>query len=60
MADAADIAGDNIDDDLARRVEAARADIPPGVVGDCDCCGEWSGRLIGGACSPCRDKYGLD
>ena len=60
MADAADIAGDNIDDDLARRVAATRADIPPGIAGDCELCGEWSGRLIGGACSPCRDKFGLD
>lgn len=34
-------------------------DIPPGVPGDCDLCGDWSGRLIGGACAPCRDRYRL-
>lgn len=29
----------------------------PGRPGDCDMCGEWSGRLVGGVCPPCRDKY---
>lgn len=32
---------------------------PKGVPGDCDICEEWSGRLIGGACAHCRDKYHL-
>ena len=31
----------------------------PGVPGDCDVCGYWSGRLVGGACAPCRDKHRL-
>lgn len=35
------------------------AEIPPGEPGDCDLCGEWTARLINGACAPCRDKYGL-
>lgn len=34
-------------------------DIPPGEPGDCEMCGEWSGRLVGGACAPCREKYKL-
>ena len=59
MADAADIAGDNIDDELARRVAATRSDIPTGIVGICALCGEDSPRLIGGVCARCRDKYGL-
>lgn len=33
--------------------------LEPGVAGDCDVCGDWSGRLIGGACAPCRDKHKL-
>lgn len=33
--------------------------IPPGSPGECDMCGEWSGRLVGAACAPCRDKYKL-
>lgn len=32
---------------------------PAGVAGDCDICARWCGRLIGGACPPCRDKFGL-
>ena len=35
------------------------AEIPAGEPGDCDLCGEWTARLINGACAPCRDKYGL-
>lgn len=54
--------------DLAQeREEIARADaireaakpIPPGNPGDCEICGEWSGRLIQGACAPCREKWRL-
>lgn len=33
--------------------------IPKGEPGECDFCGEWSGRLVNGACAPCRDKRGL-
>ena len=36
-----------------------RKDTPAGVQGECDLCGEWSGRLVEGACAPCRDHYGL-
>jgi hypothetical protein len=38
---------------------ARAAAIPAGNAGVCDLCGEWSGRLVGGACAPCRDKYKL-
>jgi hypothetical protein len=34
-------------------------EIQPGVPGDCEMCGEWSSRLIEGACAPCRDRYKL-
>lgn len=40
-------------------VRARAAQIPAGAPGDCDLCGEWSGRLIRGACAPCRDKHKL-
>lgn len=50
----------------ARQAQAAEAEIryraahiPAGVAGDCDLCGCWSGRLVGGVCAPCRDKYQL-
>jgi hypothetical protein len=41
---------------IAKIREAARID--PGIPGECDTCGEWSGRLIKGMCAPCRDRYG--
>jgi hypothetical protein len=37
------------------REQAAR--IEPGTPGCCYLCGEWSPRLIQGACAPCRDRY---
>lgn len=40
-------------------VRARAAAIDPGVPGDCDLCGEWSGRLVNGTCAPCRDKWRL-
>jgi hypothetical protein len=55
-----DIANDSAAKDLARREHAARqaaADIPAGRPGDCDLCGEWTARLVEGACAPCRDRY---
>lgn len=41
-------------------IEKARGKpLDPGKPGDCEMCGEWSGRLIEGACAPCRDRYKL-
>lgn len=37
----------------------ARANIAPGVAGECEYCGEHSLRLIKGACAPCRDRKKL-
>jgi hypothetical protein len=60
MADDADLAQDVIEADLERRIAAARGyTLPAGEQGECELCGEWSGRLLGGACAPCRDKYKL-
>lgn len=44
---------------LDAAIRSTAHDIPPGEPGECDLCGEWSGRLIGGACAPCRDKFKL-
>jgi hypothetical protein len=41
------------------RLRAATKPLEPGEPGDCDFCGEWSGRLVRGACAPCRDKRKL-
>ncbi len=37
----------------------ARAEIVPGAAGECDLCGEWSGRIVRNACAPCRDARKL-
>lgn len=60
MADDIDKAQDReqLDRDLAI-ASLPSPQLAPGVPGDCDLCGEWSGRLIEGACAPCRDKYKL-
>jgi len=58
--DIIDIASEREERDRELAIAAARADIPPGKPGECDLCGEWSGRLINGAGAPCRDKYGRD
>ncbi len=61
MADEIDITNDRtqlaIDAKLQEISNAAKR--APGTEGDCDLCGEWSGRLIDGACAPCRDRYKL-
>ena len=52
-------------DDQKRSVDDKRAQITKSITeklgkpGDCDLCGEWFGRLVQGACEPCRDKHNL-
>ena len=60
MADQFDIAADL--EELHRQQALANrpaTELKPGVEGDCEVCGYWSGRLVHGACAPCRDKYKL-
>ena len=61
MTDEVDFSNDNIQHDIERRVEDVRrnAELPPGEPGDCERCGEWSGRLVNGVCAPCRDLFKL-
>lgn len=42
-----------------KRIREQAAKIPVGKPGDCELCGEWSGRLVNGVCAPCRDKHKL-
>lgn len=62
LADEADLAARNeqieVDAGVSLVREAA-ANIPVGEPGDCDLCGEWSGRLVDGVCAPCRDRHKL-
>lgn len=62
MADDVDRAQRHIEAEDRARNEAIRkaAQIPAGKAGDCDLCGSHSMRLVGGACAPCRDRYGLE
>lgn len=61
MTDEVDISNDRLQHDIDRRVEEVRrnAELPPGEPGDCEMCGEWSGRLVNGVCAPCRDRFKL-
>lgn len=62
MADEADRSDARVEAFVSNGVQAAsRAaqEIPVGEPGDCEYCGEWSGRLVQGACCPCRDRYKL-
>ena len=62
MSDEVDDANDHIERMEAANIAAIRkaaSDIPEGKVGECDLCGNWSGRLVVGACAHCRDKYKL-
>lgn len=62
MADEIDQANDTADAITQRAIAATRAAaaiIPAGTAGDCDLCGEWCGRLVGGACATCRDRHRL-
>lgn len=61
MADEIDIANERcaVDMDKAISVIRNKAKLDPGSEGECELCGEWMLRLIGGACAPCRDRYKL-
>lgn len=58
-ADRADLLIENTVHDALEDVRRKAAAMPPGKPGDCDYCGEWSGRLIDGLCAPCRDRLGV-
>ena len=65
MSDRGDLI-DRANDKAQAGIDAAEAEIryqagriPAGEPGVCDMCGGWSGRLVGGVCAPCRDKYSL-
>lgn len=62
MADDVDRTADRLEKEDAIRERARPVgpyEPPAGVAGDCDLCNEWCGRLVGGACPPCRDRFKL-
>lgn len=58
-ADRSEYFVESVIDDGVKEAMRKAAEIPPGNPGECDTCGEYSGRLVNGACAWCRDKYGL-
>jgi hypothetical protein len=59
MPDEIDLAQEREHIATTAAIRQTAREIPPGEPGGCDLCGEWTARLINGACAPCRDKYGL-
>jgi hypothetical protein len=62
MADEVDLTAERMEaEHSANLAEICRkaSNIPKGEPGDCELCGEWSGRLVNGVCAPCRDRYKL-
>jgi len=62
MADIADVTGERMEVQEAADIAEIRRkanEIPKGVPGECERCGEPSWRLVGGACAPCRDTFKL-
>jgi hypothetical protein len=59
MADEIDLAQERAEIYTQDRIRSAMKPLLPGEPGECEMCGEWSGRLIGGACAPCRERYRL-
>lgn len=58
MTDDVDIANDMIEKQMSEAINNRKPfSLDSGKPGDCDFCGEWFGRLVDGACVPCRNKY---
>jgi hypothetical protein len=53
VSDPADLAGEIMERAMTRPI--ATRPMPEGVEGECDDCGRYSKRLVGGRCAPCRD-----
>lgn len=62
MADEIDVTEERtsklVEADVAE-IRRKAAQIPKGSPGHCNLCGEFSWRLVGGNCAPCRDKHKL-
>ena len=62
MVDIADVTGERMEVQEAAYIAEIRRkanEIPKGVPGICDLCGEDMPRLINGVCAPCRDRHKL-
>ena len=57
--DEVDQANDQAEQRLSILIKRASKPLAKGEPGECELCGEWSGRLIEAVCAPCRDRYKL-
>lgn len=57
--DSADYFIESVIDDHVKAAMIRAAEIPVGVAGTCDLCGNDYVRLVNGACGFCRDRYRL-
>lgn len=60
--DDADISGlkmEILEDAAINDIRRKTSAMPVGEPGDCRLCGEFSGRLVKGACARCRDAHKL-
>ena len=56
-ADRASYFIESVVDDHVKEAMRIAAEIPVGIPGECDGCGEFFTRLVDGMCGRCRDKY---
>jgi hypothetical protein len=60
MSDEVDLVNDHIVESTEMQIRSITSNkIQKGIAGYCKFCGEWSKRLVKGACAPCRDRYKL-
>ena len=59
MSDDVDVANDQAQQRLDILIKQARKPLAKGEPGECNLCGEYSGRLIETVCALCRDRYKL-
>ncbi len=58
-ADKASYFIESVIDDHVKAAMRLASEIPVGIAGTCDLCGNDYVRLVGGACGYCRDRYKL-
>jgi hypothetical protein len=50
---------ESVIDDHVKDAMRRAAQIPEGVAGECEICGEHFARLVDGCCGFCRDEFGM-
>jgi len=50
---------ESVIDDHVKDAMRRASEIPEGVAGECEICGEHFARLVNNACGFCRDEFGM-